>query len=358
MKPVYHPSLVNSVFGDPAVYVDFLFEKYALLFDLGDLSRLATRKILRLRDIFVSHAHMDHFFGFDWMLRVCLGRDMQVRLFGPPGFLRQVEAKLVAYTWNLVENYNTDFTLEVTEILTETDARSACFHCRTGFQREGERELSLTDRTLLREENFTVRFTFLDHRIPCLAFALQESQHVNIWKNQLDRLGLEPGPWLQTFKRALLRGEPGDRLITATRQAGNTPPEVMLRLDELAENIAHVSIGQKVAYVTDAVYHGANAERIIELARDADQLFIEAVFGEELSARAAQKYHLTARQAGTLARLAGVKSAVPFHFSLIYHDREDELRRQFEETFRGGDRAGLRPAPLDRVSQASECAEP
>ena len=57
MKPVYHPSLVNGVFGDPAVYVDFLFEKYALLFDLGDLSRLATRKIIRIGDVFVSHAH-------------------------------------------------------------------------------------------------------------------------------------------------------------------------------------------------------------------------------------------------------------------------------------------------------------
>ena len=60
------------------------------------------------------------------LLRYCKSRvwSLQLRrLFGPPGFLRQVEAKLAAYTWNLVENYDTDFTLEVTEILTETDAR-------------------------------------------------------------------------------------------------------------------------------------------------------------------------------------------------------------------------------------------
>ena len=339
MKPVYQPSLVNGVFGDPAVYVDFLFEKYALLFDLGDLSHLAARKILRLRDIFVSHAHMDHFFGFDWMLRLCLGRDMRVRLFGPLGFLRQVEAKLAAYTWNLVENYDTDFTLEVIEILTETAARSACFHCRAGFRRESEREFSLVNRTLLTEENFSVCFTFLDHKIPCLAFALQEKRHVNIWKNRLSELGLEPGPWLQTFKRALLRGEPGESPISATRREGDRLQEIVLPLGELADHIAHISTGQKVAYVTDAVYHGANAERIVELARDADQLFIEAVFGDELSARAAQKYHLTARQAGTLARLANAKVAIPFHFSLIYHDREAELRQQFEQAFRGDDSA-------------------
>ncbi|WP_235726525.1 MBL fold metallo-hydrolase [Methylocaldum szegediense] len=136
MKPVFHPALVNDVFGDPAVYVDFLFEKRALLFDLGDLRNLATRKILKVRDIFVSHAHMDHFFGFDWLLRLCLGRDIRIRLFGPAGFLGQVEAKLAGYTWNLVENYDTDFTLDVTEILSETEARSARFRCQSGFRRE------------------------------------------------------------------------------------------------------------------------------------------------------------------------------------------------------------------------------
>jgi len=332
MKPVFHPALVNDVFGDPAVYVDFLFEKRALLFDLGDLRNLATRKILRIRDVFVSHAHMDHFFGFDWLLRLCLGRDIRIRLFGPAGFLGQVEAKLAGYTWNLVENYDTDFTLDVTEVLSETEARRARFRCRAGFRRENERELTLADGVLLDEENCTVRFSLLDHKIPCLAFALQEKQHVNIWKNRLDDLDLEPGSWLQTFKHAVLNGLPGDTPITAQRRGQG---ETTYRLDDLAGTIAHVSAGQKIAYVTDAVYHEANAERIVRLAKDADQFFIEAVFGDELAERAAQKYHLTARQAGGLAHRARVKFPVPFHFSPIYHDRENELREEFERAFRG-----------------------
>jgi ribonuclease Z len=334
MKPVFQPILVNDPFGDPAVYVDFLFEGRALLFDLGDLRNLATRKILRLTDVFVSHAHMDHFFGFDWLLRLCLGRELRVRLYGPVGFLGQVEAKLSAYTWNLVENYETDFILEVTEVLGETEARTAEFHCRHRFLREAERTLSLRDRTLLDEGNHTVRFAILDHRIPCLGFALQEKLHVNIRKNRLDDLGLEPGPWLGRFKHALLEGQPGATPIRARRRAGTDPREAVFRLDELVGDIAHVSAGQKVAYVTDAVYHRVNAERIAELARGADQFFIEAVFGHELADRAAAKYHLTARQAGLLARQAGVKFPTPFHFSPVYRDREGELRREFEEAFR------------------------
>ena len=356
MKPVFQPTLVNDPFGDPAVYVDFFFQGRALLFDLGDLRPLATRKILRLRDIFVSHAHMDHFFGFDWLLRVCLGRAMRLRLFGPAGIIGQVEAKLSAYTWNLVENYETDLSFEVIEVLGDVEARAASFRCRRQFRREAEHVLALRDRLLLDEVNHAVRFAILDHGTPCLAFSLQEKRHVNIRKNRLEALGLEPGPWLQHFKRVLLEGLPGSTAIHARRRAGERSGEEVFRVDELARDIAHLSEGQKIAYVTDAVYHPANAERIIELARGADQFFIEAVFGHELAARAAAKCHLTARQAGSLARLAGAKFPTPFHFSPIYRGREAELRGEFEEAFLHptGDDGGIRPGtvPLRRTDSA------
>ncbi|MGD8552003.1 MAG: ribonuclease Z, partial [Methyloceanibacter sp.] len=63
MRPLLHASLVNDRYGDPAVYVRTLFEKHALLFDLGDISALPPRKIQRIEQAFISHAHIDHFFG-------------------------------------------------------------------------------------------------------------------------------------------------------------------------------------------------------------------------------------------------------------------------------------------------------
>src|SRR5208337_210302 len=101
MRPLLHPFLVNGRSGDPALYVETLFEKGAIMFDLGDISDLSPRKILRLEHVFVSHAHIDHFFGFDRLLRFLVGRDKVIRLFGTEGFIAQVHHKLAAYRWNL-----------------------------------------------------------------------------------------------------------------------------------------------------------------------------------------------------------------------------------------------------------------
>lgn len=333
MRPLFHPELVNDPFGDPALYVDCLFEGRALLFDLGDIRALPPKKLLRVSHVFVSHAHMDHFMGFDWLLRICLGRDRAMQLFGPPGFIGQVEHKLAAYTWNLVQNYDTDFTLHVTEVEPGVRARRATFRCRAAFRRENDTELTPGE-VLVDEPLFRVRATLLDHRTPCLAFALEETAHANVWKNRLFERGLAPGPWLQEAKRAVLRGDPDDTLLRTEWRENGEIHAGQISVGELRRDIVRIVPGEKIAYVTDAVYHAENARRIIALARDADLLFIESTFLDEHRERAAEKRHLTARQAGELARAAHAKQVVSFHFSPIYREDEQRLRDELNQAFR------------------------
>src|SRR3990170_895219 len=194
MKPLFHPVLVNDPIGDPGVYVDCLFEKRALLFDLGDISRLA------------------------------------------------------AYTWNLVESYDTDFTLDVLEMFPDAPARRASFRCRAAFRREGEEEVVVADGVLLDEETFLIRGVTLDHKTPCLAFALEEKQHLNVWKNRLEEMGLPTGPWLKELKRAVLRGEPDARPFAVRWCDREGAHERVYPLGELKREVLRIVPGQKIAY--------------------------------------------------------------------------------------------------------------
>jgi len=333
MTPLLHPFLVNDPFGDPALYVDIKFEKRALLFDLGDLHALDPRKFLRLTDVFVSHAHIDHFIGFDQLLRTLVGRDKRIRLYGPAGIIDRVEHKLAGYTWNLAHRYKSDLIISVTEMSTPAEATTAAFQLRNAFRREAGVQRRLAEGVLLDDETLCVRAAVLEHIIPCLGFAVEEKAHVNVWKNRLETLGLPVGPWLRELKRAVVQGEPDDSKVRVWWREGEQVRERYLPLGTLKKQVLRVVPGQKISYVVDSLYSEENAKRIVALAWASDILFIEAAFSRADTEKAADRYHLTTHQAGTLARLAGVRRLEPFHFSPRYAGEEDRLRHEVAEAF-------------------------
>jgi ribonuclease Z len=335
MTPLLHPSLVNDRFGDPALYVEFLFEKRALLFDLGDLHALEPRKILRLSDLFVSHTHLDHFIGFDQILRVLIGREKLVRLYGPAGFIDHVAHRLGSYSWNLVDRYSSELVFSVTEVESGSRARKAEFRLGNAFRREAEQAVMIRDGIILDDGVFKARAAVLDHRIPCLAFAIEEKAHVNVWKNRLDQLGLPTGAWLRDLKQAVLRDEPNSMAFRAWWREAGELRERVFPLGQLKEEILEIVPGQKIGYVVDALFNDRNRRHIVDLVSGADILFIEAAFAKEDAERAAARYHLTTEQAGRLARLAGVERLEPFHFSPRYAGEEERLRDEVERAFHG-----------------------
>jgi ribonuclease Z len=320
--------LVNDPVSDPALFIDFRFGRRALLFDLGDLTALSARELSRVSHAFVSHTHMDHFAGFDRLLRLCLHRLAPLHLTGPPGFLEQVEHKLRAYTWNLLDADSLDFRLMVAEFDGERVGRLGEFRAQEAFRLRPLPAPALPSGTVLDEEEFRIESAALDHGTPCLAFAFQEKLRVNVWREGLDQLGLPVGAWLNEAKRAVRRGAPDDGLIQVS-------DDVSVPLGRLKQHALRTARGHKIACVVDAAFHAANSAKIIALAGGADELFIETAFLQEDAALAAERRHLTAAQAGMLARQAGVARVVPFHFSPRYIGREDDLRREVEAAWRG-----------------------
>jgi len=88
--------------------------------------------------------------------------------------------------------------------------------------------------------------------------------------------------------------------------------------------------------VTDAAYHRSNVEKIVELAKGADQLFIEAAFLDAEREVAMAKHHLTARQAGLIGHKAGVRQMTVFHYSPRYAGMAEVLKNEARQAFEHG----------------------
>jgi ribonuclease Z len=333
MRPAFKPTLINDAFSDPGLFIPFCFQKRALLFDLGDLQVLPSKDLLKISHIFVTHTHMDHFIGFDTLLRLFLGRDKELHLFGPPGFFKQVEGKLAGYTWNLVDEFLEHLKLKVTEVWPEKTV-SKVYPCRERFIPQAEEVIAPFSGLLLKEPAFYVEGVLLDHRIPCLGLALVEDFSINIHKERLQEMGLPVGPWLTRFKTALYEcQDPRSDFVVTWKEAEGLKKEKPFLLGELAEKIAQFSPGQKIVYLTDLIASPENRARAMRLAQDADHLFIEAAFLDSDRDVARQKYHLTAREAGDLARLAGVKHFTTFHYSPRYTHCPEALAAEARQAF-------------------------
>jgi len=324
MRCLFEPHLVNDTFGDPGVFVDFRDERRALLFDLGDISVLPPRKLMRVSHVFVTHTHMDHFAGFDHLLRVVLGRKAGLTLYGGPNFVAQVEHKLHAYTWNVVHRYD-ELVLDVCETGTDGRRQRARFSSRTRFAREANESFEQRDDVVHDEATFRVRARFVDHDIPCLAYAIEEKAHVNVAKDRLQALGVSAGPWLRELKHAVLSGASGTTPIDVRWRDRNGEHAMTRSVDELRHLVLDVVAGQRIGYVTDLRYTEANVKTLSKLLQDVDMLFIESVFLDEDAEHGARKNHLTARQAGLIAHELRAKAVKPFHFSPRYEERAAEI---------------------------------
>jgi ribonuclease Z len=106
-------------------------------------------------------------------------------------------------------------------------------------------------------------------------------------------------------------------------------------LGDFARQFMTITKGQKLTYVVDARYDEDNEARIVALAKHADVFYCESPYLEVDAEKARDRYHLTARQAGVMARKAGVRELVVFHFSPRYTGQGEAIEQEAQEAFRG-----------------------
>lgn len=315
-------SAVNEEYQDPVVFIQFDGYRDAILFDCGYIFSLRLRDIQRVCSIFVSHTHFDHFMGFDQFLRMNLEQDRTVELYGPAHFIRQVACKLGGYTWNLCEGIKLDFLVRE---LTEDTIKESLLKGKEAYELKGETAYPLAGGCIKDEPLYTVSAAVLDHRTPSLAFSIEEKNVMRVRKEELERFGLEPGPWLKELKeKSPSAAECRDEVVVGNKRFRRIDLEKML-LEEKR--------GKKISFVVDTIFNKVTAKKIKALIRESDEFYCEMSYLTSEKEKAMQNFHLTAKQAAILAHEAGVKKLIPIHFSKRYDKRYDELIEEARAVF-------------------------
>ncbi len=301
-------ALVGGVLGDPLLHVRLRNLKQSYLFDLGDPGRLPAKVAHQVRAVFLSHAHIDHIGGFLWFLRSRIGRFGPCKIFGPSATITRIQNHIHAVTWDRIEENAPVF--EVFEIFGTT--------WKGARLQPGKKSIPLPEKTIkddiiLKEENFSVKAIVCDHGVSSVAYALELHPEIHVRKSKLAASGWFPGPWLGKLKQCLAAGKPGEAI--------ELPDQTVRRAGDLAEELIDIRSGLKLVYAADMADTPENRNKLTGLAQSAHTLFCETAFTQADKKRADANQHLTTLAAVEIARQAGVKQMVPFHFSKRYeHD--------------------------------------
>ncbi|MCS7215211.1 MAG: hypothetical protein RMI30_06565 [Thermodesulfovibrio sp.] len=331
MSRLFHYKVINNAFGDPCVFMRLLREKKALLFDVGDIRKIPFNEILKVSHIFVTHTHIDHFIGFDQVIRAVLRRQEPLRIYGPENIIECVHGKLRGYTWNLVADY--PLQIEAYAIK-ENKIKRAKFVASKSFKIERLSTLSIKDNLILQESLFKVKAVELSHGIPVIAYSIEEDFHININKVELEVSGFPVGPWLSELKKLIKKNyeyEPTKMLKPKNKNLNIMvqTPKGKFKVEELF-SFLKITKGEKISYVMDVAPTDENINKIIEFVKDSDILFCEAYFLSKDRDRAFERNHLTAEITGKIAKEAGIKELVILHISPKYIENPQEIYKEVE----------------------------
>ncbi len=262
-------------------------KNHMFLIDCGEGTQVQLRKhkikFNRIKHIFISHLHGDHFFGLVGLISTfrLLTRETDLHIYGPKGIKEVVTLQMkLADSWT---NYN------------------LYFH-----------ELESTTSELIFEDNDVEVYTIpLKHRIYTNGFLFKEKEG----ERKLDVNAAEDHNINVAYYRKLKQGfdvenEDGD--LIKNKEVTSSPIKP-----------------KSYAFCSDTAYN----EDIVPIIKNVDVLYHESTFLEKHEALAEPTKHSTAKQAATIAHKANAGMLILGHYSTRYGGLDD-FKREAETIFK------------------------
>lgn len=248
----------------------------------GTQIQLINYKIRRskISHIFISHLHGDHYFGLIGLLNSfgLLSHQQELHVFGPSPLKEIIELQLKVADTKLCYDLHIHHISEAATLIDTEKLRVKCF--RT------------------------------NHRIECYGFSFEQ-------KKQPRKLNLEKVKEFEiptNFYDRLKNGE------------DYTTKDGSLIKNELVTETAEP--GKKYVFCADTKYD----ESLLPHIQDADMIYHETTYLDNLRQRAEDRFHSTTKQAAELALKGGVKKLLIGHFSSKY-DTLEEFEAEAREIF-------------------------
>jgi ribonuclease Z len=229
----------------------------------------------RLDRVLLTHAHPDHLLGLGGLLATLALFEARrgLTVYGGAPALRAVRALLAEVVWP------------------------------GGRPRFEVAEVALESGTIIEDENLRVRAFPVTHGATgSFGFAFEDKPRPRLRPDRLAALAVPAGP----ERRRLQEGE-----VVRLPDGRRIAPEDVL---------APPRPGCRLVVIGDA----GDPNELLEPARGADALIVEATFLERDAELAAARSHLTAAQAARLALRAGVRALYLTHLSSRYAQAEIE----------------------------------
>ncbi|MDY0270384.1 ribonuclease Z [Trichloromonas sp.] len=317
------PTFFAGLIDDPCLVVRDRPIHKSILLDCGALHHVAKREMKPVQAIFVSHAHMDHFMGFDTFLRQVIANPRTVELFGPPGMAERVAGRLAGYDWNLAEPYWC--TLLVHEVHPE-QILSVRFAGPEGFRRHELGAAPRTEAVIYRHNHLEVAAEILDHGIPVLAFRVWERKIFALDGATLTALGLLPGVWMEELKRRFFEDWPEAPPLRIMRMGTEGPrEETVADAAAFYGQIRAVPQSPSLGYLTDWGWSPENLEKVRRFMTGVDLLIGECAFLRAEASRARTSRHLCTADWNRLLAELRPRAFLPMHLSKTYLRRSAEL---------------------------------
>lgn len=245
---------------------------HMFLIDCGEGTQVQLRKhkikFNRIKHIFISHLHGDHFFGLVGLISTfrLLTREADLHVYGPKGIKEVVTLQMkLADSWTNYNLYFHELTSKESELIYEDD----------------------------KVEVHTIP---LNHRVYTNGYLFKEKEGSRKLKvHEAEKANINVA-----YYRKLTQGfdvENEDGIIIKNESVTNAGPK-----------------SKSYAFCSDTMYK----EDIVPLIRNVDVLYHESTFLDQHAHLAIKTKHSTAKEAANIAKLANAGTLILGHYSTRY----------------------------------------